>query len=89
MKSTLNDLDVSPERGLDRCQVREFGQCTWIGNHLNILVLGPTGSGKSFFASALGLSACKTDPTVRYIHSSRLLYQLAQSNHDGIARFAR
>jgi len=63
--------------------VLELSQCVWIANHLNTLVLGPTGSGKTFLASALGLSACRNDHTVRYFRTSRLLFQLAQSHNDG------
>jgi hypothetical protein len=58
-------------------------QCTWIASHLNLLVLGPTGSGKSFVSAALGLAACRSDHSVRYFRTSRFLYQLAQSHLDG------
>src|SRR4030065_2077747 len=53
MQAMLEDLDLSPERGLDRRQVLELGQCTWVGNNLNILVLGSTGTGKSYLACSL------------------------------------
>jgi len=54
------DLDLSPTRGLDRRLMLELDQCTWIGNHLNILVLGPTGGGKKFRGVFVGYSR---DPT--------------------------
>jgi DNA replication protein DnaC len=81
--ASIEDLDMTPARGLERRFVLELAQCTWIAKHLNLLVLGPTGSGKSFISAALGLSACRNDHTVRYFHTSRLLYQLAQSHSDG------
>ena len=81
--ASIEDLDLSATRGLERRFVLELSQCTWIANHLNTLVLGPTGSGKTFLASALGLSACRNDHTVRYFRTSRLLFQLAQSHNDG------
>lgn len=81
--ASIEDLDLSATRGLDRRFVLELSQCVWIANHLNTLVLGPTGSGKTFLASALGLSACRNDHTVRYFRTSRLLSQLAQSHNDG------
>jgi DNA replication protein DnaC len=81
--ASIEDLDLSPARGLDRHFVLELSQCTWIANHLNLLVLGATGSGKSFISAALGLSACRNDHTVHYFRTSRLLYQLAQSHQDG------
>jgi len=79
----IEDLDLSAGRGLDRRFVLELAQSTWIANHLNTLILGPTGSGKTFLASALGLSACRNDYAVRYYRTSRLLYQLALSHQDG------
>jgi len=36
MQAALEDMDFSPERGLDRRQILEWGQCTWIANGLNI-----------------------------------------------------
>ncbi len=56
---------------------------TWIASHLNTLVLGPTGAGKTFLACGLGLAACRSNYSVRYFRTSRLLYQLAQSHQDG------
>ena len=81
--ASIQDLDLSPGRGLDRHFILELAQCLWITNHLNALVLGPTGSGKSFLASGLGLAACRSNFSVRYFRTSRLLYQLAQSHLDG------
>ena len=79
----IEDLDLSASRGLDRRFILELAQCTWIANHLNTLVLGPTGAGKSFLICSLGLSACRNDYSVRYFRTSRLLYQLGQSRQDG------
>ena len=81
--ASIEDLDLSSARGLDRRFVLELSQCVWIASHLNTLVLGPTGSGKTYLASALGLSACRNDHAVRYYRTSRLLFQLAQSHLDG------
>jgi len=81
--ATLKDLDLSASRGLERRFVLELAQGNWIDQHLNILVLGPTGSGKSFLSCVLGFAACRTNHSVRYFRTSRLLFQLAQSHLDG------
>lgn len=81
--ASIEDLDLSAARGLERRFLLELAQCTWIGSHLNTLVLGPTGAGKTFLACALGLAACRNNYAVRYFRTSRLLFQLAQSRLDG------
>jgi DNA replication protein DnaC len=81
--ASLEDLDLSPSRGLDRRFVLELAQCNWIDQHINLLVLGPTGSGKSFLSCMFGLSACRSGHSVRYFRTSRLLFHLAKSHLDG------
>ncbi len=79
----IEDMDFSASRGLDRRFVLELAQCSWIDNHLNVIVAGPTGAGKTFLACAFGQSACRCNFTVRYFRTSRLLQQLAQAHLDG------
>jgi len=79
----IEDLDFSASRGLDRRFVLELAQGSWIENHLNVIVDGPTGAGKTFLACALGQSACHGNFTVRYFRTSRLLQQLARAHLDG------
>ena len=83
LPATLEDLDFSPERGLDRRQILELAQGTWIDNALNILILGATGTGKTFLASALGVAACRSGYSVRYLRTSRFLHTLAHARQDG------
>jgi DNA replication protein DnaC len=82
IQAAPEDLDLSPARGLDRRQILELYQCTWIGSNLNILVLGPTGSGKSFTACSLGTAAIRLGYSVRYFHTSRLLHTLEQTRQE-------
>ena len=82
LPAEIEDLDLSPGRGLDRRFILELAQCLWVASHLNTLVLGPTGGGKTFLACALGLAAARSNYSVRYIRTSRLLYPLAQSHLD-------
>jgi len=81
--ASLEDLDLSPSRGLERRTILELGQCNWISSRQNIIVLGPTGSGKSFLACAFGTAAARSGFTVRYHRTSRLLHTLSQVRSDG------
>jgi len=82
-QATIADLDLSPNRGLKRSQILELAQGEWVRRHLNALVLGPTGAGKTYLASALGRAACEAEFNVRYVRTSRLLQSLELAQADG------
>jgi DNA replication protein DnaC len=81
--ATVEDLDLAASRGLDRRLVLQLAQGEWIRQHLNILVLGPTGVGKTFLACALSHAACRHNFKVRYYRTSRLLHQTELAHADG------
>lgn len=83
LPASIEDLDLSPVRGLDRSFILDLAQGEWIRHHLNILVLGPTGAGKSYLACALGQAACRQGFSVRYQRTSRLLHEIMLSHADG------
>lgn len=83
MSAALEEVDFSPARGLDRRVILELGQSTWIASRQNMLVLGPTGSGKSYLATAFGVAAARNGYSVRYQRTSRLLHTLTVTRQDG------
>jgi DNA replication protein DnaC len=83
LRASIEDLDFSPTRGLDRQQVLELAQCIWVDNALNIVISGATGTGKSYLACAFGVAACKLGYSVRYLHSARFLHLLSMARKDG------
>jgi DNA replication protein DnaC len=83
MPAAIEDLDFSPERGLDRRLILELAQCNWVDKAFNILILGATGTGKSFLACSLGVAACRLGYSVRFVRTSRFLHSLARARQDG------
>jgi DNA replication protein DnaC len=83
MQARVEDLDFSPERSLDRRLILELALCNWIDQHLNVIVEGATGTGKSFLACALGAAACKLGYSVRYFHMARFLINLTLARQNG------
>lgn len=79
----IEDVRASPQRGLDRAMLRQLGSCAWIGEHLNVLITGLTGVGKSYLASALGQAACRKGMRVAYRRVPRLFDELALGRADG------
>ena len=83
LPATIEDLNFSSQRGLDRRRVLDLAQAEWVARHLNVFVLGPTGAGKTFLAAALGQAACRQNYSVRYERTSRLLNTLHLARADG------
>lgn len=81
--ASVEDIEASPARGLDKALVRQLGTAGWIGDHLNVLLSGPTGVGKSYIACALGQSACRKGYRVLYRRVPRLLDELALARAEG------
>ena len=81
--ATMEDLDLSAKRGLNRAQVLQLAQGEWVSRHLNMLVLGATGAGKTFLACSLGRAACEAEFNVSYQRTSRLLQSLELARADG------
>lgn len=80
---TLEDFDFSPSRGIDRHLVLELSHGAWVTNHLNMIISGPTGAGKTFLGCAIGHSSCRNDFSVRYFRTPRFFQDLRLAHADG------
>jgi DNA replication protein DnaC len=78
LRWALEDLDLKAARGLDRNALHQVTNLAWIGEHLNVLLTGPTGVGKSFIAYAIGHAACRADYSVRCFRIPRLIDELVR-----------
>jgi len=81
--AAIEDLDYRTPRGLDKALIRRLATGQWIGEHLNVLITGPTGVGKTWIACALAHKACREGYTVRYRRLPRLLEELALARAAG------
>lgn len=78
MSACLEDLDTRTPRGMDAAQLAQVTDFNWIRQHLNVLITGPTGVGKSYVAAALAHAACRADFAVRCFRLPRLVEELAR-----------
>lgn len=81
--ATLEDLDYRPSRGLKRAQIEQLRACDWINNHRNCLITGPTGTGKTWVACALGHQACRDGYRTIYYYAPKLFRALETAQADG------
>jgi len=79
----LEDLDYRTPRGLDRSLMLSLGSCQWIREHLNLLIVGPTGTGKSYLACAFAHRSCREGYSALYLRVPRLFEDLAIARGDG------
>lgn len=84
-KATIEQLDYDSSRGLDKNHLHRLADGKYITENENILITGPTGTGKSFLASALGQQACQQGFKVLYANATRLFAQLKMAKADGSA----
>jgi DNA replication protein DnaC len=83
----VEDIDYRASRGLDKSTMRSLTQeSAWVRNHDNIFVLGPTGVGKSFVASALAQKACRDGYSALFLRAPALFRDLALARADGSFR---
>ena len=79
----VEDIDYQHPRGLDKSKMTLLVNGDFIRHHHNLLITGPTGSGKSWLACAIGQQACRKRLSVRYIRMAKLLEELRISHADG------
>ena len=83
----VEDIDYRTSRGLNKSVIRALTQESgWVRNHENVFVLGPTGVGKSFIASALAQKACRDGYSALYTRAASLFRDLALARADGSLR---
>jgi hypothetical protein len=83
MQATVEDLDFSPDRGLERSLVLETRSVQLVVDKaLNILIGGATGTGKSYLACSLGVAACRMGYSVRYLRTARFLLTLNHARQE-------
>ena len=82
-KASIEQLDYAQERGLDKNLVQRLSDGSFVQKGEDLFITGPTGTGKSFVASALGQQACLLGYKVLYANTTKLMSQLKMAKADG------
>lgn len=82
-KASVEKIYFDINRNLDKNQMMRLGDCSFIKKGENIIIIGSTGIGKSFIASAIGSQACIIGYKVLYSNTSKLLSRLKMAKADG------
>lgn len=79
----IEDIDYEKSRGLVKAKILELSRSQWLQQHLNLLVTGPTGCGKTYIACALAHRACLDGFTSKYYRLPRLWEELKVAKANG------
>jgi DNA replication protein DnaC len=93
-KGVVEDIDYQHPRGLDRKLIRTLVTSEWGRQHPPILLLGPTGTGKTWCACAWAQKACRDGFTILHKRATERFRDLAVAHVDGsfgrlLARLSR
>lgn len=85
LDATIAEIDYREGRGINQVRMRRYGDHDWRADPVNLLVISPTGGGKTYLACAIGIAACHNEHTVTYLRMDDLARRLVLARTDAIA----
>jgi DNA replication protein DnaC len=79
----LENVKYRPERGFLKGDLNSFRSPAWVDAHRNVLLIGPTGAGKTYIAEAIALEACKMGYSANKVSYKRLLEEMRNARGTG------
>ena len=83
LRSAFEDIDFTASRSLNKTQIKELYSLAWLRDARPVLLIGPTGVGKTFIAQAVGLHACACGKSVLYLTLTTWLENIALARSSG------
>ncbi|MFJ7178130.1 IS21-like element helper ATPase IstB [Streptomyces massasporeus] len=82
-RKLLEDFDEQHPRGYDREVVARLGKADFVTARRNVVFVGPTGTGKTHLAVALGVRACQAGHRVLFATAAEWAARLADARDAG------
>ena len=82
----IEDIEYHSDRNLNKNMITKLSTCNYIQEHHNVILLGATGSGKTYLACAFGMNAVRNFLSVKYIRLPELLTDLSIARGSGTIR---
>lgn len=83
---TLEQFDFAFASGVSKPQVMELATLAFVERAENVVLLGPSGVGKTHLATALAMRAIHAGIKTRFLSAADLMLQLASANGQGRLR---
>lgn len=82
-QASATDIDYQPDRGLDKTMMGRLLSLTFVKGAENLIITGPTGTGKSWLGQAIGHQACLMQLKTRYFVTARFFDEAKLAKLDG------
>ncbi|HPT77409.1 MAG TPA: IS21-like element helper ATPase IstB [Defluviitaleaceae bacterium] len=73
---TLDEFDLNEQPSLSRRQFNQLKELSWVEQGYNLILLGPTGVGKTMLSVGLGIHAINSGYKVHFVTMNDLVYIL-------------
>lgn len=81
--ATVEGVDFTRPRGLERAQVLSLAESHWVGSHHCIVIVGATGLGKTYLGCALANAAIRRGHSALYLRGPRLHDEIGLARAEG------
>lgn len=82
-QASLEQIDFQLNRNLDKNMILRLSDCRWIEKKQDIIIIGATGVGKSFIATAIAHQGCMYGFSAGYFNCAKLFSKLKLAKADG------
>jgi len=83
VKKSMDDFDFDFQTSIDKKAVNELRTLRFVNNAENLILLGPSGVGKTHIAIGLGIDAIKAGFSVYFINSAVMIEKLKTASQRG------
>ena len=83
LRASIEELETDTSRGLSAASVSDLATGNYITNGIIMIITGPAGTGKTYFACALGDRACREGVKVLYFTMNMLIETLKLVHLEG------
>lgn len=87
--AAIEDIEYHPDRHLDKNLILELATGNYIQKHLNIILMGASGNGKTWLSNAFGIQACRQQYRVKYARLPELLDEFITAKNEADGSFRR